>query len=343
MSDRTHLLTGAGSGIGAELARRLLERGDRLVLWIQKSGKDNMMAPEALALMDITNEGRDIPVRFVHGHRSERGAIQGYAARPELRRIVDVDNRQVLPRTEGLVMTDRLAEKLGLRVGDNVRIDVLEGRARTLAVPLVATVRDMMGLNVYMERRALNRLLGEDDVSTQFSAAVERGGEARFLQAAMAVPRIVGAFSKATLWRNMQDITSRNIRIMSTILTLFATVIAVGVVYNNARIALAERGWELASLRVLGFSRAEVSMLLLGEMAIGIAVALPLGMWLGNLLVHLIVELLRSDQFFFPVAIQPRTYAWAGIAVFAAGVASALGVRRRIDGLDMVAALKTRE
>ena len=159
----------------------------------------------------------------------------------------------------------------------------------------------------------------------------------------MAAPRIVGAFSKATLWRNMQDITSRNIRIMSTILTLFATVIAVGVVYNNARIALAERGWELASLRVLGFSRAEVSMLLLGEMAIGIAVALPLGMWLGNLLVHLIVELLRSDQFFFPVAIQPRTYAWAGIAVFAAGVASALVVRRRIDGLDMVAALKTRE
>ena len=321
-----------------------VEMRSDVIVWMAEPVNDNASFAVARLPGAISVEsGRDIPVRFVHGHRSERGMIQGYAARPELRRIVDVDNRQVLPRTEGLVMTDRLAEKLGLRVGDNVRIDVLEGRARTLAVPLVATVRDMMGLNVYMERRALNRLLGEDDVSTQFSAAVERGGEARFLQAAMAVPRIVGAFSKATLWRNMQDITSRNIRIMSTILTLFATVIAVGVVYNNARIALAERGWELASLRVLGFSRAEVSMLLLGEMAIGIAVALPLGMWLGNLLVHLIVELLRSDQFFFPVAIQPRTYAWAGIAVFAAGVASALVVRRRIDGLYMVAPLKTRE
>ena len=321
-----------------------VEMRSDVIVWMAEPVNDNASFAVARLPGAISVEsGRDIPVRFVHGHRSERGMIQGYAARPELRRIVDVDNRQVLPRTEGLVMTDRLAEKLGLRVGDNVRIDVLEGRARTLAVPLVATVRDMMGLNVYMERRALNRLLGEDDVSTQFSAAVERGGEARFLQAAMAVPRIVGAFSKATLWRNMQDITSRNIRIMSTILTLFAAVIAVGVVYNNARIALAERGWELASLRVLGFSRAEVSMLLLGEMAIGIAVALPLGMWLGNLLVHLIVELLRSDQFFFPVAIQPRTYAWAEIAVFAAGVASALVVRRRIDGLDMVAALKTRE
>ncbi len=321
-----------------------VEMRSDVIVWMAEPVNDSArFAVARLAGAIAVESGRDIPVRFVHGHRSERGAIQGYAAHPQLRRIVDVDGRQMLPRAEGLVMTDRLAEKLGVRVGDAVRVEVLEGRTRTLAVPLAATVREMMGLNAYMERRALNRLLGEDDVSTQFSAAVERGGEARFLQAAMAAPRIVGAFSKATLWRNMQDITARNIRIMSTILTLFAAVIAVGVVYNNARIALAERGWELASLRVLGFSRAEVSTLLLGEMAIGIAIALPLGMAFGNGLVHLIVELLRSDQFLFPVAIQPRTYAWAGLAVFAAGVASALVVRRRIDRLDMVAALKTRE
>ena len=143
--------------------------------------------------------------------------------------------------------------------------------------------------------------------------------------------------------RNMQEISARNVRIMSTILTAFAVVIAVGVVYNNARIALAERGWELASLRVLGFTRAEVSALLLGELALLIAVALPLGMGLGLALVHLISALLASDQFYFPVVIQPRTYAWAALAVLAAGVVSALVVRRRIDELDMVAVLKTRE
>jgi putative ABC transport system permease protein len=120
-------------------------------------------------------------------------------------------------------------------------------------------------------------------------------------------------------------------------------VIAVGVVYNNARIALAERTWELASLRVLGFTRAEVSGLLLGEMAIGIAIALPLGMLMGYGLVILIADLTQSDQFYFPVVVQPRTYAVAGLAILASGVASALVVRRRIDRLDMVAALKTRE
>ena len=163
------------------------------------------------------------------------------------------------------------------------------------------------------------------------------------LEASKQLPRVVGAFSKASLLRNMQEVSARNIRIMSTVLTIFATVIAVGVVYNNARIALAERTWELASLRVLGFTRAEVSGLLLGEMVIGIAIALPLGMVLGYGLVHLVSGLVSSDQFLFPVVIRPATYAWAGIAVLASGVASALVVRRRIDKLDMVTALKTRE
>ena len=131
-------------------------------------------------------------------------------------------------------------------------------------------------------RRALNRALGDGDLSSGFVLAVERGREDALLEAIKALPRVAGAFSKATMLRNMQEISARNVRIMSTILTAFAAVIAVGVVYNNARIALAERGWELASLRVLGFTRAEVSALLLGELALLIAVALPLGMGLAS-------------------------------------------------------------
>jgi putative ABC transport system permease protein len=143
--------------------------------------------------------------------------------------------------------------------------------------------------------------------------------------------------------RNMNEVSARNVRIMSTILTVFASVIAVGVVYNNARIALAERAWELASLRVLGFTLGEVSALLLGELALVIAAALPIGMLLGFGLTHGVTELLKSDQFYFPVVVRSSTYAWAALSVLAAGVASALVVRRRIDRLDMVAALKTRD
>jgi putative ABC transport system permease protein len=286
---------------------------------------------------------RYLPVRLGNGHRSERVQIRGVADRPELSRIVDVGNRAFEPPGNGLVLTDRLAAKLGVQAGDLVRAEVLEGEDRTLWLPVQATVQEMMGLNAYMRRDALNRALGEGDLSSGFSLVVERGREAALLDATRQLPKVAGAFSKATLLRNMEEISARNVRIMSTILTLFAAVIAVGVVYNNARIALAERTWELASLRVLGFTRAEVSTLLLGEMALSIAVALPLGMLLGWGLVHLVIGLLASDQFYFPVVILPRTYAWAAICVVVAGVASALVVRRRIDRLDMVAALKTRE
>jgi putative ABC transport system permease protein len=224
-----------------------------------------------------------------------------------------------------------------------VRVEVLEGRERTLEMTVSATVREMMGLNAYMDRRALNRALGDGDVSGGYVLALDRGAAASVLEATKAMPRVAGAWSKATMLRNMEEISARNVRIMSTILTTFAAVIAVGVVYNNARIALAERAWELASLRVLGFTRAEVSGLLLGELGIAIAIALPLGMLLGWGLIQLIAELLKSDQFFFPAVLRARTCAWAALCVAAAGAASALVVRRRIDRLDMVAALKTRD
>jgi len=287
--------------------------------------------------------GRRVEVRFVNGPRSEVGLLQGRAAFSELQRVIDVEGRRVELPQGGVLMGERLAARLGLRVGDLVTVELREGRRYVRQVPVQQTVRDMMGLNAYIERGGLNRLIGEGDLASDFTLAVERGAGQQVLQASQAIRGVAGSFSKASMVRNMQEVTARNILVISTILTAFAAVIAVGVVYNNARIALAERTWELASLRVLGFTRAEVSVLLLGELALGIAIALPLGMALGWALTHWIVELMHHDPFEFPVVIRARTYAWAALCVLAAGVGSAMVVRRRIDRLDMVAALKTRE
>jgi putative ABC transport system permease protein len=287
--------------------------------------------------------GRRLQVRFRHGHRSEKGLVDGHPPRALLQRVVDVDRQPAEAPPDGLLMTDRLADKLQLAAGDTVDVELREGVRDVVPMVLRATVSDMMGLNAFVQRDALNRMLGDGDLANFFSLRVAASDLPRVLQATQGLPKVAGAFSKSAMLRNMEEIRARTVRIMSTILTLFATVIAVGVVYNNARIALAERSWELASLRVLGFTRAEVSLLLLGELAIGIAIALPLGMLLGWSLTHGIVGLMQTDQFLFPVAIQPRTYAGAAICVVAAGVASALVVRRRIDRLDLVAALKTRE
>ncbi len=315
-----------------------------VAVWMVEPGDDIARLDLArLPAVTQVESTRFVPVTFRHGHRSERSLIRGYDGRAVLYRVVDAENHATTLEGMGLVITDRLADKLGVRVGDTLLAEVEEGRPRSVALTVGATVREMMGLNAYMDREALNRALGDGDLSSGYVLAVERDREEGLLEAIKSLPRVAGAFSKATMLRNMQEISARNVRIMSTILTAFAAVIAVGVVYNNARIALAERGWELASLRVLGFTRAEVSALLLGELAIVIGVALPLGMALGFGLVHLISGLLASDQFYFPVVILPRTYAWAALCVLCAGVVSALIVRRRIDTLDMVAVLKTRE
>jgi putative ABC transport system permease protein len=315
-----------------------------LAVWMVEPVDDGARhAMARLPAVTAVESTRFMPVTFVHGARRERSLIRGYDGHAELYRVIDAGRQAVPLEGRGLIMNDRLAAKLDLHPGDPVQVEVLEGRPRTLTVSLGGTVDELMGLNAYMDRRELNRLLQEGDLTGGYMLALERGRESAALEATRGLPRVAGAFSKATMLRNMEEISARNVRITSTILTIFAAIIAVGVVYNNARIALAERGWELASLRVLGFTRAEVSGLLLGELALVIAIALPLGMALGWELTHVIARLLQTDQFHFPAVARARTYAWAAVCVLVAGVASALVVRRRIDRLDLVAVLKTRD
>jgi putative ABC transport system permease protein len=286
---------------------------------------------------------RSVPARLVHANQSWRGAVQGKAEQPELHRIVGQQNQVQPPPSDGLLLTDRLADRLKVRPGQTVRLEFLEGRREAVQIQVAGVVSEMMGMNAYIERRALNRLLREGDLVNQLTVSVERGHDAALLTQLKEQPRIGAAVSKVAMRKNIDELTARNMLVFSAVLTGFATIIAIGVVYNNARIALAERAWELSSLRVLGFRRGEVSGFLLGELGIEIALALPLGMVLGYLLASTIVTLLMTDEFYFPLVILPATYAYAALCILGAGVVSALIVRRRIDTLDLVGVLKTRE
>ncbi len=281
--------------------------------------------------------------RLVHDNHAWRGALQGKVTHPTLHRIYGLDRQARDAPTDGLLLTDRLARRLQVQPGDQVQVELLEGRREVLQLPVTGTVPELMGMSAYIERRALNQLLREGDLVNQVTVAVERGHEDALLARLKDLPRVGLAISKAVMLRNIDDVTARNVLVFSAILTAFATVIAIGVVYNNARIALAERAWELASLRVLGFSRAEVSAFLLGELAIEIALALPLGALLGYGLASVIVRLIQTDEFYFPLVVHSATYAYAALSVLVAGAVSALIVRRRIDTLDLVGVLKTRE
>ncbi len=286
---------------------------------------------------------RNVAARLVAGHRFYRTPIQGVPRDGELRRLLDADLRAVPLPEDGLLLSDRLAQRLGVRVGDAVTVELLEGNRAQRAVPVVGTVHDLIGLSAYMDFHALNRLLREGDAANVASATLDRPDTAAFFSALKGLPAVATAASKRAMLENFRTTTARNVLVFTGILTAFALIIAIGVVYNNARIALAERSWELASLRVLGFTRTEVSALLLHELAIETALAIPAGCVLGYALAWVVVKLTHSDLIQIPVIIAAGTYAYAALAIVAAGFASALIVRRRIDRLDLVGVLKTRE
>ena len=318
-------------------------RGDVIIGLTEASPAQVLHEVARLPQVTAVEGARDAPVRLVHANHHWRGSLQGKPEQPELHRIVGLDHQVHTAPRDGLLLTNRLADRLHVQPGDLVRVEFLEGRREVVSLPVTGLVTEMMGMNAYLERRALNRLLREGDLVSQVTVSVVRAQEADLLNELKELPRVALAVSKSVMQRNIEDVTARNVLVFSLILTSFATVIAIGVVYNNARIALAERAWELASLRVLGFTRGEVSAFLLGELAIEIALALPLGMALGYGLAATIVHLIQSDEFFFPIVISPATYAYAALSVLVAGGVSALIVRRRVDTLDLVGVLKTRE
>jgi putative ABC transport system permease protein len=286
---------------------------------------------------------RSIPVRLRAGHRSYRTALNGVADGSQLQRILDAELREARPLPGGVLLTTRLAERLGVAPGDEVHAELLEGERIKAGLRVSGTVRELAGMNAWMRLEDLNRFARESAMVSSAGLLVDRADEARLLERLKQVPAAAVVIVNRTLVDTFRETSARNVLFFTAVLSAFAATIAVGVVYNNARIQLAERAWELASLRVLGFTRAEVSVLLLGELALEIAAAIPLGFLAGFWLAALLLALMPHEMIEFPLVIASQTYLFAGAVVAAAGVVSALIVRNRIDNLDLVGVLKTRE
>ncbi|HET6370327.1 MAG TPA: ABC transporter permease, partial [Nitrospiria bacterium] len=292
----------------------------------------------------IQAEGeRSVPVILRAGHRSYRTAIFGISRDAKLRRLLDADLRRVPLPPDGILLTDRLARRLGVEPGQSVRLESLEGERAQRDVLVSGLVNDLIGLSGYMEIGALNRLMEEGDSLSSVAVSIDSSRLDAFFAKIKEMPKVATVVMKRRSLETFMKESARNILFFTTIVTLFGAVIVVGVVYNSARIALAERAWELASLRVLGFTRREVSLFLLGELAVEVLAAIPLGLWFGYLLAVGLAGTTDAEMFSIPVLISARTYAYASIAVVVSGTASALIVRHRIDHLDLVSVLKTRE
>lgn len=287
---------------------------------------------------------RIVPVRLVAGPRSYETAIQGLPADGENRQVLDSRRRPVPLRGEGLLLGRELARRLGVGIGDEIRVEVQDGGRPVRQARVAYLVDDLIGISAYMDIEALDRLIGDDRVITGATLSVDRTRLDEIYARIKELP-LVASVGRTDLFKQQFEKQVAKVMVVFTlVLAAFAAAIAVGIVYNNARVALAVRARDLASLRVLGFTRREISSILLGEIAVSLVLALPLGLVLGKLFAILVARAAVDTELYrLPPIIDPRTYAFAVIVVLVAGVLSALLVRRRLDHLDLIGVLKTRE
>jgi putative ABC transport system permease protein len=286
---------------------------------------------------------RTVAVRLRRGHRTYRSVITGFEATGRLRRLTDEDFRDTPLPPDGVVLTTKLAEILHVRPGQQLRVEVLEGARPVRQVVVAGLVDELIGVSAYMDLPALNRLLREGRTISGALLAVDARAEDTLYALLKRTPAVAGVALRTATLEGFEDTVAQSLGIFTSILTMFACIIAFGVIYNAARIALSERARDLASLRVLGFTRAEVAVMLLGEQAVLTLVAVPLGCALGWGFVALMPLAYDSELFRLPVVVSRTTFAFACSVVVAAAILSGLMVRRRLNRLDLIAVLKTRE
>jgi putative ABC transport system permease protein len=160
----------------------------------------------------------------------------------------------------GVVLTTKLAEILGVAPGERVTVEVLEGAGPVRSVPVAGLVDELVGLSAYMDVHALNRLMREGDTVSGALLAVDALAAPRLYAELKRMPAVSGVNIRAAALRSFEATLAKSMGIFTTVLVVFACVIAGAMIYNAARIALSERGRELASLRVLGFTRDEVTV-----------------------------------------------------------------------------------
>lgn len=286
---------------------------------------------------------RAVPVRLVAGQRAYRTTLLGLPAGGQLRRVVDLERQvHVLPPA-GLLLAEPLADTLQVHGGDLVRVEVLEGDRRVADVIVAGTVADLMGMSAYMALEAVAPLTGGTDAISGAYLRVDPHAAGAFYREAKRLPLVAGVGVRAAALEGFERTIEESFAISLSMTLGFACVIAFGIVYNSGRIALSERGRELASLRILGFTRREVDSMLLGEQAVLVAASLPCAFAIAWGLTWLIAIRFESTLFRLPVVIDGWSFViGVGVVVVSAALSAVLIVRR-VARLDLVAVLKTRE
>ena len=326
-----------------EVQYGMSQRNDLTVIYTEPSSERSLYSLRNLQGVEHAEGFRVVPARLQFEHRFYRTAVNGIQPDGSLMRLLDTELKVIELPQQGVVLTDYLAELLHIKPGDMLTIEVLEGSRPTVQVPVVGTAKQYLGVNAYMRREALNRLLGEGNAISGALLSVDKHYQRDLYAELKDMPRVAGVVEQESAIQAFYDTIAQTILFFTFITTLLGGSIAFGVIYNSMRIALSERNRELASLRVLGFERGEVAYILLGELGLLTLVAIPLGMLIGYGLCAYMAFKFDTDLYRVPLVLGINVYAFSAMVVILSSIISATMIWRNLAHLDMVAVLKTKE
>lgn len=321
----------------------LADRQDATVSFVEKRPLNVVQQVARLPGVLTVEPSREVPIRIRRGTIERRMTISGRTRDADLSRVIDVDLQPVVLPESGLAISDMLAKILHVGVGDFVEVDLLEGERRTVSLPIAARIEDYFGIKAMMDAEALTRLMGESATVNSVNVSLDASKLDALYEAIKHIPVVSGIALQRESLANFRQVVALLVTTMASIYTALAAIIAIGVIYNSARISLSEHARELASLRVLGFTQWEVLRILLLELAIIVLLAQPPGWAMGYGLAWIMKTNLAGETMRIRLVVENFTYALASIIAITAAVVSALIVRERIAKLDLVAVLKTRD
>ena len=321
----------------------LSQREDMKVTFIEPTSASALYSMKGIRGIEYVEGYRTVPARLRYGNRSYKTAIEGIESGNTLRQILDEKLDPIFIPPTGIVLTDYLGEYLGINPGDMLTIEVLEGEKPVRQVPVASLTKQYLGLMGYMDASALSHLMQEGRAISSVSVVIDPLYKKEIYKRLVDIPRVAGTVVMKDEIRNFYDTQAQAMLFFTFVATLMAGAITFGVVYNSARIALSERSRELSSLRVLGYTRGEISYILLGELALLTLAAIPMGFLIGRALCFYLAKAAASDIFRIPVIIEPATYSTAAAVVILSATISGLIVRHRLDHLNLVEVLKARE
>ena len=326
-----------------EVQFNIIQRQDLSVSFFEPVERSAVHELAALSGVMQVEPTSGVAARLRNGHLQKQTAIQALAPDAKLRRVVDVDYRAIQLDRPGLVLSTLLADQLQVEPGDTLMVEVMEAARPVREVVLTDTVDDLLGVAAYMEQESLRRLVRRDDTVNGAMLKIDGLAEERLFALLKAMPAVAGVTLRSAALENIQTYMVDNMSMVMGVNLLFAVIIAFGVIYNTARISLSETSRELASLRVIGFTRAEISSILLGELAILTLASIPLGLILGYATIAGAMSAFESELFRLPVVVEANTFLVSAATVLGSMAISAWTVRRKLHDLDLVAVLKTRE